>query len=220
MNASTAGSGGQIVVAGAGYAGLHVTLRLTAKLRNHPEVELTLVDRHDYHQAITELPRVASGTRAADAVRIPLQEMLATRVRFVQTEINGFDLAGRRLLTGAGPIDWRRLVLALGSRPNDFAIPGLAQRTLSLYSLRTPNECGRRSTKRLRLPRQPPTPSGSAAWRPWWSGRRCHRSRAGRRAGRDPAQVASAHGLAADRPAVQLVEAGPTSWPASVGTAD
>src|SRR6476661_5738292 len=134
VNASTAGSGGKIVVAGAGYAGLHVTLRLTAKLRDHPEVELILVDRNDYHQAITELPRVASGTRAADAVRIPLQQVLATRVRFVQTEINGFDLAGRRLLTGAGPIGWRRLVLALGSRPNDFAIPGLADRALSLYS--------------------------------------------------------------------------------------
>src|ERR1043166_2465607 len=134
VNVSTAGSGGQIVIAGAGYAGLHVALRLTAKLRNNPAVELTLGDRHDYHQAITELPRVAGGTRAADAVRIPLQDMLAKRVRFVQTEINGFDLAGQRLLTGAGPIGWGRLVLALGSRPNDFAIPGLAQRALSLYS--------------------------------------------------------------------------------------
>src|SRR5438874_11392506 len=134
MNASTAGSGGQIVIAGAGYAGLHVALRLTARLRNHPKMELTLVDRHDYHQVLTELPRVAGGTRAAGAVRIPLQDVLATRVRFVQTEINGFDLAGRRLLTRAGPIGWRRLVLALGSRPNDFAIPGLAQRALSLYS--------------------------------------------------------------------------------------
>src|SRR5215472_16641820 len=100
----TAAGGGPIVIAGAGYAGLHVALRLAAKLRNHPEVELTLVDRHDYHQAITELPRVAGGTRAADDVRIPLQDLLATRVRFVQAEINGFDLAGRRLLTGAGPI--------------------------------------------------------------------------------------------------------------------
>ena len=94
MNAPTAGSGGQIVVAGAGYAGLHAALRLTAKLRDHPAVELTLVDRHDYHQVITELPRVAGGTRAADAVRIPLQDMLAERVRFVRTEITGFDLAG------------------------------------------------------------------------------------------------------------------------------
>ena len=32
VNAAAAGSSGQIVVAGAGYAGLHVTLRLTAKL--------------------------------------------------------------------------------------------------------------------------------------------------------------------------------------------
>src|SRR6266487_413254 len=133
VSASTAGRG-RIVVAGAGYAGLHVAFLLTARLRNHPGVELTLVDRHDYHQVLTELPRVAAGTRAADAVRIPLQDMLATRVRFVQTEINGFGLAGRRLLTGVGPIGWGWLVLALGSRPNDFAIPGLAERTLSLYS--------------------------------------------------------------------------------------
>src|SRR5579859_6371249 len=118
VNAPAAGSSAQIVVAGAGYAGLHVALRLTAKLRDHPEVELTLVDRHDYHQVITELPRVAGGTRAAEAVRIPLQDMLAERVRFVQTEMSGFDLAGRRILTAAGPIDWTRLVLALGSRPN------------------------------------------------------------------------------------------------------
>ena len=68
------------MIAGAGYAGLHVALRLTAKLRGKPEVELTLVDRHDYHQVITELPRVAAGTRAADAVRIPIQDMLADRV--------------------------------------------------------------------------------------------------------------------------------------------
>ena len=92
-NASAAGSSGPILVVGAGYAGLHVALRLTARLRNHPEVELTLVDRHDYHQAVTELPRVAGGTRAADAVRIPLQDMLAKGVRFVRTEVNGFDLA-------------------------------------------------------------------------------------------------------------------------------
>src|SRR5260370_27120337 len=134
VNVSTAGSSGPIVFAGAGYAGLHAALRLTAKLRNNPMMELTLVDRHDYHQVLTELPRVAGGTRAADAVRIPLQDVLADRVRFVQTEISGFDLAGRRLLTGAGPIGWRRLVLALGSGPNDFAIPGLAQPALSVYS--------------------------------------------------------------------------------------
>jgi NADH dehydrogenase len=133
VSASAAGSGGQIVIAGAGHAGLHVAWRLAARQRGHPAVELTLVDRHDCHQVITELPRVAGGTRAAADVRIPLQDVLAARVRFVQTEITGFAWAGRRLLTGAGPIGWGRLVLAPGSRPDDFAIPGLAQRALSLY---------------------------------------------------------------------------------------
>ena len=211
MNASTAGSSGQIVVAGAGYAGLHVTLRLTAKLRNHPEVELTLVDQYDYHQAITELPRVASGTRAADAVRIPLQEVLATRVRFVQTKINGFDLADRRLLTGAGPIDWRRLVLALGSRPNDFAIPGLAQRTLSLYSADDAERVWEAVTKALTAAAAAADPEQQRRLTTVvvGGGGATGVELAGELAEILP-QVASAHGLAADRPAVQLVEAGPT----------
>ena len=40
----------EIVVAGAGYAGLHATLRLASWLAaNHRDVGLTLVDKHDYH---------------------------------------------------------------------------------------------------------------------------------------------------------------------------
>jgi NADH:quinone reductase (non-electrogenic) len=210
VSASTAGSGGRIVVAGAGYAGLHVALRLTAKLRNSPVVELTLVDRHDYHQALTELPRVAAGTRAADAVRIPLQDVLAERVSFVQAEISGFDLPGRRVLTRAGPIGWSRLVLALGSRPNDFAIPGLAQRALSLYSAgdaqrvwtavkRALDDAAAADPERQRRLATVVVGGGGATGV----------ELAGELAEMLP-KVASSHGLAPDRPAVLLVEAGPT----------
>jgi NADH:ubiquinone reductase (H+-translocating) len=117
----------QIVIAGAGYAGLHVALRLP--------LPATLVDQHPYHQVITELPRVAAGTRAADAVRLPVERLLGEHVRFVQARLTGFDLAAQRLLTTAAELPYTRLVLALGSRPNDFAIPGLAERTISLYSV-------------------------------------------------------------------------------------
>jgi NADH:ubiquinone reductase (H+-translocating) len=210
MNAASAGSGGQIVVAGAGYAGLHVALRLTARLHSHPEVELTLVDRHDYHQALTELPRVAAGTRAADAVRIPLQDMLATRVRFVRTEINGFDLAGQRLLTGAGPIGWRRLVLALGSRPNDFAIPGLEQRALSLHSARDAERVWAAVSKALTAAAAATDPERQRrlATVVVGGGGATGVELAGELAEILP-EVASGHGLATDLPAVQLVEAGP-----------
>jgi NADH dehydrogenase len=210
VNASTAGRGGSIVVAGAGYAGLHVALRLTARLRNHPEVELVLVDRHDYHQVITELPRVAGGTRAADAVRIPLQDVLAERVRFVQTEISGFDLAGRRLLTGAGPIGWGRLVLALGSRPNDFAIPGLAERALSVYSASDAEQvwAAVRMALDAAAAETDPEVQRRLATVVVGGGGATGVELAGELAEVLP-EAASGHGLAADRPAVQLVEAGP-----------
>ena len=211
VDASAAVGSGPIVVAGAGYAGLHVALRLTARLRGNPETELVLVDRHDYHQVLTELPRVAGGTRAAGAVRIPLHDMLAGRVSFVQTEINGFDLAGRRLLTGAGPIGWWRLVLALGSLPNDFAIPGLAERALSLYSASDAERVWAAVSKSLdeaaaaadaeRQRRLATVVVGG--------GGATGVELAGELAEILP-EVASRHGLAPDRPAVLLVEAGPT----------
>jgi NADH dehydrogenase len=211
VNVSTAGGSGQIVVAGAGYAGLHVALRLMAKLRDNPVVELALVDRHDYHQVLTELPRVAGGTRAAGAVRIPLQDMLAEPVRFVQTEISGFDLPGRRVLTRAGAIGWTRMVLALGSRPNDFAIPGLAQHALSLYSAGDAERVWAAVNKALdeAAAASDPERQRRLATVVVGGGGATGVELAGELAEILP-EVASRHGLAPERPAVQLVEAGPT----------
>jgi NADH dehydrogenase len=124
----------KIVIAGAGYAGLHVAQRSGGWLSRHPDVEMTLVDRKTYHQLTTELPRVATGTRAESAVQIGLDGVLGSRVHFVQTTITGFDIVEHCLLTDSGHIHYDYLVLALGSRPNDFGIPGLAERVLTPYT--------------------------------------------------------------------------------------
>ena len=210
MHASTAGGGGSIVVAGAGYAGLHTALRLTARLRNHPGVELTLVDRHDYHQVLTELPRVAGGTRVASAVRIPLQDVLAERVRFAQTEITGFDLAAGGSAPGLGPSAgggwcWR------SAAANDFAIPGLAQRALSLYSASDAEQVWAAVGNALTAAAAATDPGEQRrlATVVVGGGGATGVELAGELAEILPA-VASGHGLASGQPAVRLVEAGPT----------
>lgn len=124
----------KVVIAGGGYAGLHVALRLASWLEGDDAIEITLVDRHDYHQVLTELPRVVGGSRAGAEVRIPLERVLDYRVVFDEVTVTGFDLPQRRLLTSEGPLAYDRLVLALGSRPNDFDIPGLADRVLHFWS--------------------------------------------------------------------------------------
>ena len=124
----------RILVAGAGYAGLHVAQRSEAWLRKIPRVKMTLVDRHDYHQLIIELPRVATGTRRESAVQVGLEGVLSDRVHFVRTTISGFDFPRQRLVTEAGEMPYDYLALGLGSRPNDFGIPGLAERVHSPYT--------------------------------------------------------------------------------------
>lgn len=123
-----------IVIAGAGYAGLHIALRLTSKLKSS-QANITLIDKLDYHQFLTELPRVAAGTRHADEVRVPLGNVLDDRVTFVHSAISGWDFDAQVVKTEARDVPYTHLILALGSRPNDFGIPGLRDNALSLWSV-------------------------------------------------------------------------------------
>jgi NADH:ubiquinone reductase (H+-translocating) len=130
----TANTERRIVIAGAGYAGLHVAQRLGSWLDRTKDAAIVLVDRYDYHQVLTELPRVAAGTRPDSDVRVPLDQVLPRSVSFTRTNVLGFDFADHLLLTDGGSLEYWRLVLALGSRPNDFQIPGLAERVLFMWS--------------------------------------------------------------------------------------
>jgi NADH dehydrogenase len=124
----------RIVIAGAGYAGLHVAQRLGTWLDRSHDGTILLVDRHDYHQMLTELPRVASGTRPEAEVKVSVERVLPASVSFKQADVRGFDFADHALATADGPVAYWRLVLCLGSRPNDFQIPGLAERVLFMWS--------------------------------------------------------------------------------------
>jgi len=201
----------RVIIAGAGYAGLHVALRLAV----HPDlthrIRVTLVDRHDYHQVLTELPRVAAGTRAAHDVRLPLARLLEERMEFVLARVTGLSLAERRLLVDGGALHYTRLVLALGSRPNDFAIPGLAERAIALYSV----DDARRvrdavmATLQAAVAEVDPNRRQCLATIVVGGGGATGVELAGELADTLP-QLASRVGLPANLPRVILVEAGPT----------
>lgn len=105
-------------------------------LHEHRNVDVTLIHRHDYQQALTKLPRVAAGTRSAAAVRIQLDAILARTVRIFDGTITGLDLAqrpGEMILAGSSPDLIARAenaqiaaVTAGGRTPKDGeTIPGL-----------------------------------------------------------------------------------------------
>ena len=125
----------KIVVVGGGFAGLHLVRRLEGILRPG-EVELTLIDRHNYHLFTPLLYQVATGELPPHAVAYPLRLPIAhMRQRFVQTEVEGVDLERHAVRTADGDFGYDHLVFVPGSVTNDFGIPGVAEHALPAKTL-------------------------------------------------------------------------------------
>ena len=102
-------------------------------------IEVTLVDRRDYTQFQPLLYQVATSQLPADNITRPLEEMFQRReeVTVVAGEIISIDLDAKTVTTDAGtlgPAD--HLVIAAGSQPNFYGVPGAAEHAFPLYSVR------------------------------------------------------------------------------------
>jgi NADH:ubiquinone reductase (H+-translocating) len=102
----------RVVVVGGGFGGLQAV----RGLRRAP-VEVTLVDRRNFHLFQPLLYQVATGALAAGEIASPLRGILKRQrnARVVLDEVGGFDLAGRRVLLAASALEYDTLVVAAGA---------------------------------------------------------------------------------------------------------
>jgi NADH:ubiquinone reductase (H+-translocating) len=123
-----------VVIVGGGFAGLGCAQRLA----DHDDVEVTLIDRNNYHQFQPLLYQVATSQLAPSDVAHSLRGVFADQenVEVVLAEVTGVDAATRTVTTQDGQA-WTgdALVLAAGSQPNFFHTPGAAENAFPLYSL-------------------------------------------------------------------------------------
>lgn len=127
----------RILILGAGYGGLRAALDLHRRVGRRPHTHITLVNKHDYHQFRTELHKTAAGTVEAELVRIPLRAILAgTSIHFVKGVVEAIRPRARRVDLASGEsLAYHRLVVALGSDPEYFDIPGLREHALTIQTL-------------------------------------------------------------------------------------
>ena len=123
----------RVVIVGAGFAGLGCARALAGT-----DVDVTLIDRNNYHQFLPLLYQVATAQIASDDVGTPLRNLFRgdDNVDVKQAEVVHVD-AGTRTVTTADGATYTGdyLVLATGSRPNFYRTPGADKHTLPLYSL-------------------------------------------------------------------------------------
>lgn len=122
----------QVVIVGAGFGGL----RAARSLARAP-VEVTVVDRRNYHLFQPLLYQVATAGLEPEEIAHPVRAILRSQhnARFRLADVLDIDFAGRRLLTSAGEIAYDYLILAFGAETNFFGLEEVEGNSLGLKSL-------------------------------------------------------------------------------------
>lgn len=125
-----------IVVVGAGYAGVAATKFMAKKFKKDPDVAITLIDRHSYHTMMTELHEVAGGRVEPDAIQYDLQRLFARKknVQLVTDTVTAIDKEKKVVKTKLGNYPFDYVVLGMGGEPNDFGTPGVKENGFTLWS--------------------------------------------------------------------------------------
>ncbi len=107
----------RVVILGGGFGGLSAALRL----RRTP-VQVTLIDRCNYHLFQPLLYQVATGTLSPANISSPLRYILKQQknTRVLLAEATGVDVANRRVILSDGAIEYDTLVVATGSSHQYF----------------------------------------------------------------------------------------------------
>ncbi len=123
----------RVVIVGSGFGGLNAALRLAPAA-----VDITVVDRDNYHGFWPLLYQVATAGLGSDDIARPVRAVFAGRPTITARlgTVTGVDLEERTIvIDGESQLPYDYLILAAGSSTTDFSIPGVAEHAFPLKTL-------------------------------------------------------------------------------------
>ncbi len=125
----------KIVIVGAGYAGILTAKKLAKRLKKHDDISITIIDKNPFHTMLTELHEVAANRVDEDSIKISLKKVFAgRRVNVKLDNITSIDFNGKKVVGTQETYSYDYLVLAAGSKPTFFGIPGAEEYSKKLWS--------------------------------------------------------------------------------------
>jgi NADH:quinone reductase (non-electrogenic) len=121
-----------VVVLGAGFGGLWA-----AKTLAYGPANVLLIDRHNYHTFFPLLYQIGAAELEPEDIAQPLRKIFWKRsnVHFYLGEVQEIDLSAKAVKIPDHEIHYDYLVIALGSQPNFYGIPSVAEYAFTLKSL-------------------------------------------------------------------------------------
>jgi NADH:ubiquinone reductase (H+-translocating) len=124
----------RVLIVGGGFAGVGCAKTLA----KHDDIEVTLVDRNNYHQFQPLLYQVAMSMLAPSDIAYPLRKLARKQGNFEVKlgDVVAMNPQARTVTTADGQTyQGDVLVVAGGSQPNFFHTPGADEHAFPLYSL-------------------------------------------------------------------------------------
>ncbi|KQX56716.1 MULTISPECIES: NAD(P)/FAD-dependent oxidoreductase [unclassified Paenibacillus] len=125
----------KVVILGAGYGGLVTAIRLQKRMKAS-EMDVTLVNKHDYHYITTHLHMPAAGTDHHDNARVAIADLIDERkIHFVKSTVSQILPEEKKVVLGDRDLSYDYLVIGLGSETETFGIPGMNEYAMSIKSI-------------------------------------------------------------------------------------
>ena len=127
----------KVLVLGAGYAGLQTVTKLQ-KLVSNQDVDVTLINKNDYHYEATWLHEASAGTLNYEDALYPITNVIdRNKVNFVKAEVTKINRDAKTVETSNGVFEYDILVVALGFESETFGIEGMKEHALQIENINT-----------------------------------------------------------------------------------
>jgi len=110
-------AGPRVVIVGAGFGGLNAAESLASS-----DAKITVIDRKNFHTFQPLLYQVATAGLSPGEIAAPIRSILRSHknVEVLMSEVTGFDVERRRVLTAAAEIPYDYLIVAAGAGHSYF----------------------------------------------------------------------------------------------------
>jgi len=122
----------RIVIVGGGFGGIELAKKLRKK-----DVEVIILDKHNYHTFQPLLYQVATGGLEADSIAFPIRKIFKGQknLTFRVTEVKQVIPAENKLITTIGEIAYDHLIIATGSTSNFFGQREIEDNAMPMKSI-------------------------------------------------------------------------------------
>ena len=122
----------RVVIVGGGFAGLALAKGLEKK-----EIQVVLLDKHNYHTFQPLLYQVSTGGLEPDSIAFPIRKLFndLEHYHFRLTEVEKINPDKKEILTSIGNLEYDYLVLATGSKTNFFGNKNIEKYAMEMKSI-------------------------------------------------------------------------------------